>query len=161
MSTKKKFAPSSVVVLETRMLQHQDFNSVLKLEALKNVTGYIDMGCDFEDGLCVKERANKAPHKESCCCYSCAGAQGYLNGQVLTDEQFKICSESYDSVTGFWRPSVGCILPRKHRSPTCVFYACQASHELLDTLYHLRRTYFGISDELLQKHRGVAKECTR
>lgn len=87
-------------------------------ETIAEKTAKIDFGCDFEGNTCRAMRENV----RGCCCQSCNSRHGYL--EKIKPSAFNEILSLFDRVWGFWRPGVGCILPRKWQSPTCLFYAC-------------------------------------
>jgi hypothetical protein len=87
-------------------------------EAIAEKTAKIDFGCDFKGNTC---RAMREDYR-GCCCQSCNSRHGYL--QKIKPSAFNEILSLFDRVWGFWRPGVGCILPRKWQSPTCLFYGC-------------------------------------
>ena len=98
------------------------------------VTELIDFACDFDDeGRCFAHPI--AP--PSCCCSGCRRHNGYFNSVAVGSEAeenvvfvplyrnaIKSYNRHFNDKTGFWRAGKGCILPRKYRSTTCVFYNC-------------------------------------
>ena len=87
-------------------------------ETIAEKTAKIDFGCDFKGNTCTAMRENY----RGCCCQSCNSRRGYL--QKIKPTAFNEILSLFDRVWGFWRPEVGCILPRKWQSPICLFYFC-------------------------------------
>jgi len=122
-----------------------------KLAAL---TKYVKYHCGFSsDGRCLNYRENKYvdtnPNRPTmCCCRGCFNSMGYLYslpsggyGSIRGDgfDDIKLYARHFSEKTvplddfkmkiGFWRPGKGCILPRSHRSTTCVSYDCRRPKE--------------------------------
>ena len=99
-------------------------------------TEKIDYGCKFKDGTCIVARRN--PHdtltKVGCCCTHCREYKGYL--YTLNPEHLETYISLWNCRTGFYRKNVGCVLPRKLRSPTCLGYNC-GSRELNNKIQKL------------------------
>lgn len=57
------------------------------------------------------------------CCKSCAINLGY-HSAVEIGEHRDMLIDYFDPINGYWRENVGCIIPRKYRSPTCLAYSC-------------------------------------
>jgi hypothetical protein len=87
-------------------------------EAIAEETAKIDFGCDFDGDTCRAMRENR----RGCCCQSCNSAHGYL--ETIKPSAFDEILSRFDRVWGFWRPGVGCILPKKWQSSVCLFFAC-------------------------------------
>jgi hypothetical protein len=108
------------------------------------LTENINYGCDFnEEGICVgmRDKDKFMPHyqagKEKCsCCYDCARSVGYLHN-IPSNNLIKDYAESFDEEKGFWREGKGCILPRTHRSITCLRHRCHPNDELLNPMDNL------------------------
>ena len=118
-----------------------DLRSTLRsYEYMLEITELIDFECDFnKNGGCFV-------HPEShsiCCCYGCRGSHGYLNCEASSacakedtavfvpryKQAINYYNRHFNGKTGFWRANKGCILPRKYRSTTCVFYNCLTKKE--------------------------------
>ena len=87
-------------------------------EAIAEKTATIDFGCAFDGNTCRAMRENR----RGGCCQSCNSRHGYLG--AIKPSAFNEILSLFDRVWGFWRPGVGCILPRKWQSSVCVFFAC-------------------------------------
>lgn len=110
----------------------------MKLAAL---TSYIKFECNFnEKGLCKTrnhEGSNANEKASMCCCSGCHNCIGFL---YQLPQDFKIIEEYasfFNEKTGFWRAGSGCILPRSHRSPTCLTYNCDVNTSRSDAENHL------------------------
>lgn len=104
-------------------------NAVYSLERFKVILGHIDYGCNFVGGKCVFRRE----HPKStfgrgvrCCCIGCADSCGHYSGpyDLLSKKAVAFLTRRFSKTKGFWRSGVGCIVPRKWRSATCVSYNC-------------------------------------
>jgi len=112
---------------------------------LAKLTESLDFGCEFDKfGRCRNYKGAPTDKPVMCCCNGCFNSMGYL--QTLptggwtsrSEDRLKILkvyarrfSEKtikdhnvYKMKIGFWRPGKGCVLPRIHRSPTCLTYTC-------------------------------------
>jgi hypothetical protein len=94
----------------------------------KELTSKIDFNCQFENGLCIRERKGRGiyesvrgPNPQCCCehCASCIGHLEYISSVKIAKEIYEL----YDKDVGFWSEN-GCKLPRKWRSITCLTYSC-------------------------------------
>ena len=124
-----------------------DFHQYGKLAAL---TKYVKYHCEFDStGRCLNYRSNRYIDTDlnkptMCCCRGCFNSMGYLYslpvggygsiiGKELADLELYARHFSENTVPldnskmkiGFWRAGKGCILPRSHRSPTCLGYDCR------------------------------------
>jgi len=90
---------------------------------LKSLTRFIDYGCNFRDGLCIRERKEHNT-SERCCCGGCS-LDSYFKypEKVLTKEDALFFKKNYRLRMGFWRPT-GCILPRELRPILCLGHRC-------------------------------------
>jgi hypothetical protein len=119
---------------------------LLGTEEYKKVIKYfydnIHFDCNFQSGICIREKRLPQSSRTHCCCERCEDASGYfssqgikLQGYINTREiylnKFPILKNNFNSTTGFWRKNRGCILPREFRSLTCNFFVC---HFLLEKL---------------------------
>jgi hypothetical protein len=112
-------SPYDRAELQSKVSNAPDFGKTWEeREAITEKTAKINFGCDFEENTCRAMRENY----RGCCCQSCNSRHGYL--QKIKPSAFNEILSLFDRVWGFWRPGVGCILPRKWQSPTCLFYAC-------------------------------------
>jgi hypothetical protein len=111
--------PHDRAELHSKVSNAPDFGETWeKREAIAERTTKINFGCDFKGNTCRAMRENY----RGCCCQSCNSRHGYL--EKIKPSAFDEIVCLFDRVWGFWRPEVGCILPRKWQSPTCLFYAC-------------------------------------
>jgi len=101
-----------------------------KYTKVAEATKDIDFGCDFEHGLCKKQR-NVPPYYSGDdefkygtmgCCVRCNSSLGYLD-HIQPGTIMKYL-RMFNLKTGFWRHGEGCILPRSMRSYTCLTYSC-------------------------------------
>ena len=105
--------------LQSKVSNAPDFaESWEEREAIAERTATIDFGCDFHRNTCRAMRENS----RGCCCQSCNSSHGYL--EAIKPSAFNEILSLFDRVWGFWRPGVGCILPRKWQSSVCLFFAC-------------------------------------
>ena len=112
-------SPYDRAELQRKVSNAPDFGETWEeREAIAEKTADINFGCDFEGNTCIAMRKTY----RGCCCQSCNSKQGFL--EKIKPSAFNEILSFYDRVWGFWRPGVGCILPRKWLSPTCLFYAC-------------------------------------
>lgn len=92
---------------------------VKELERAKKASGEVDFGCG---GTNCSEIWGTTAEKR--CCEICAKSRGCFSWDEAITASPEYYSEKYDSENGFWRPNIGCILPREKRSLTCVKYRC-------------------------------------
>src|ERR1700730_4162842 len=125
-------SPSDRAELRCKVSVAPDFGETWEeREAIAEKAAKIDFGCEFNGNTC---RAMRETYR-GCCCQSCNSRHGYL--EKIKPSAFNEFLSLFDRVWGFWRPGVGCILPRKWQSPTSVFYACllcmeeQERHDLV------------------------------
>lgn len=112
-------SPRSRAELQRKVSNAPDFGETWEeREAIAEKTASIDFGCDFKGNTCVAVREKY----RGCCCQSCNSRHGFL--EKIKPSAFNEILSLYDRVLGFWRPGVGCVLPRRWLSPTCLFYAC-------------------------------------
>ena len=105
--------------LESKMSNAPDFGKTWEeREAIAEKTATIDFGCAFDGNTCRAMRENR----RGCCCQSCNSRLGYL--EAIKPCAFNEILSLFDRVWGFWRPGVGCILPRKWQSSVCLWFAC-------------------------------------
>ena len=118
------------------------------LQSILEATEHIHIPCDFQQGVCVASRAKKNGWGR-CCCDACGSCTGYLEDGFahpyhLTSAKHRQLQDACDPVKGFRTPQ-GCALPRKHRSPTCVFYVCgyltDRHRDITDRLWAFRAAY--------------------
>lgn len=94
------------------------------LQRLKGIFYHIDFGCKIgKDGSDCKYFQGRLSKDEPpmCCCDQCFDRVGYLD--VLTNQPTYF-ARLFNRKTGFWRKDKGCILPREHRSITCLTHHC-------------------------------------
>ena len=105
------------------------------------LTSMVDFKCNFDqDGVCRhylhhkevdwkgKKRTKKSIEALSvCCCGGCRDTVGYLKYLPNNINTLESIANLFDERTGFWRLGVGCILPRKYRSHTCLFHRCSVA----------------------------------
>jgi hypothetical protein len=105
--------------LESKVSNAPDFGKTWEeREATAEKIARINFGCDFKENTCKAMRENSC----GCCCQSCNSSHGYL--EAIKPSAFNEILPLFDRVWGFWRPDVGCILPRKWQSSVCLFFAC-------------------------------------
>ena len=95
--------------------------------AILSATDLIDFGCRFNDkGVCHDRSKYVSPLKttEMCCCVSCAHNRGYLLRAPIVERDLSTYRHRWHKLNGFWQKGKGCVLPREHRSITCIFYNC-------------------------------------
>jgi hypothetical protein len=90
------------------------------IEKFNELTQLIDYHCKFVNGLCKEWRKEQNPDP-MCCCSCCREHFGYINF-IAFHNLDNICN-SFDNKHGFWTP-LGCSLPRKWRSSTCLAHNC-------------------------------------
>lgn len=92
------------------------------LDRYKKLTEHFNYPCHFnEEGICIECSNSK------CCCINCAFDVGYfkkIRGSANTVDEY---ASKYDEKNGFWRPNIGCILPRELRSATCTAFICSTT----------------------------------
>src|SRR5215831_8460757 len=112
-------SPRDRAQLKSKVSNAPDFGETWKeREAIAEKTAGIDFGCDFKGNTCIAMREN---HR-GCCCQRCSSRHGFL--EKLKPSAVNEILSLFDRTWGFWRPGEGCILPRKWRSATCLFFAC-------------------------------------
>jgi hypothetical protein len=105
--------------LQSKVSDTPDFGQTWEeREAIAEKTAKIDFGCDFKGNTCKAMREVK----RGGCCQSCKDSHGYL--ETIKPSAFSEILSLFDSVWGFWRPGIGCRLPRKWQSSVCLFFAC-------------------------------------
>jgi hypothetical protein len=110
----------------TSKINGWSFATFMELAAL---TSYIKFGCDFNEiGLCKARSRNfdsaKAEKPSMCCCSGCRNCTGFIYDLPSNYDIITFYASHFDDKTGFWREGSGCVLPRSHRSPTCLTYNC-------------------------------------
>jgi hypothetical protein len=121
--------------------------SVTNREQIAEMTALIDYGCDFKCGVC-KTYSKKYPDpnnysnptlikqiKEQACCSRCALDSGYLD-QLPNRAVAREVKKLFDPKLGFWRSGIGCSLPRKWRSNTCLTYNCSTASGSMSHTIH-------------------------
>ena len=89
-------------------------------QRIAELTNYIRYDCGIVSGkISCKGGKNIS---RGCCCDRCAGTLGYRKS--ISQEEIPLLAEHFDGKTGYWRSGKGCILPRKHRSITCLTHRC-------------------------------------
>jgi hypothetical protein len=63
-----------------------------------------------------------------CCCSGCRSCFGFLYQLPESYNVIQFYAEHFNGETGFWRKGTGCILPRSHRSSTCLTHNCDRNH---------------------------------
>lgn len=101
-----------------------------------DILATIDFGCDFIDGTCQHYRRTDHPQ---CCCVGCANSHGYLDRdyQCFHPDETQTYLDNYHGLLGFWRPKIGCTLPRWLRSVTCQVHNCLPYND--DPKRHIER----------------------
>lgn len=119
---------------------------------LAELTKFAEFGCEFDKaGRCKNYKSVPPGELVMCCCNSCFYETGYLrtfptggwcNGSRDKLKDLKTYARHFSEKTiivhgnkrqmGFWRPGKGCVLPRAHRSATCLTYTCGQSDKLSD-----------------------------
>jgi hypothetical protein len=96
----------------------------------------VDFKCNFDkEGLCrMRQNYRKDSYYtrrkrwvQMCCCSGCHGEIGYLRTLPNSSNAIYEIASSFDSgrwKRGFWRPKIGCLLPWKFRSITCLTHHC-------------------------------------
>jgi len=132
------------------MPDHDDAVSRTLLADIKQATGAIRLDCDFQNNGCRAARSvgglDLGTKNIPCCCGHCHREWGYLRAINMDELHFPYLADYWSVKTGFWRKGKGCILPRRLRSSTCVFYACY------DTMEHMKNgaTVVNVEYEKLQ-----------
>ena len=119
------------------------------LQSILEATEHVHVPCDFKQGTCINTR--RTFFYRSCCCDSCGPARGCLYRgfrEHLSPREYNRIMTRHDPRKGF-STSKGCALPRKHRSPICVFFICRyltARHsDIADRLDAYRAMYFEVA----------------
>lgn len=89
-------------------------------EHFASLSEFVDCGCDFVEGKCARIR--KDTYYKACCCDECYSRVGFQRNINLGTAD--ILADFFEPNKGFWRPDVGCALPRKYRSTVCLRYYC-------------------------------------
>lgn len=123
---------------------------------LAGLTSGIDYKCDFEKGMCkvARKRRSETVAVDPGCCQFCADTIGYYGRDYILPylrekhpNIFLWVSSRFDeNVFGFWRPKVGCLLPREFRSISCLAHRCNATLKksdivLLSALLYEKKSY--------------------
>jgi hypothetical protein len=143
----------------------RDYKSILA------ATGLIDFGCEFvNDGTTTGCFCRQG--REECCCENCAVSYGYFptyaygNKRVLASpKMINTYNRLFDTNSGFWRPDKGCILPRKYRSMTCVFFNCldqkgekdRKTADIIDGMQGAAQRFSGLMIEILEDWKKITK----
>jgi hypothetical protein len=90
-------------------------------------TSVVDYGCNIKNGQCRRYNGPKSAEAEKLCCHSCYINLGYL--QCIPKQHTKSIIALFLPNVGFWRKGVGCILPRKWRSNTCLRFNCSVNDD--------------------------------
>uniref|UniRef100_A0A6M3JVF2 Uncharacterized protein n=1 Tax=viral metagenome TaxID=1070528 RepID=A0A6M3JVF2_9ZZZZ len=93
-------------------------------QKIAELTEYIKYNCGIVDDKDNGKTRCKGGQNIStgCCCSGCGNTIGYRKGISQTEIPF--LAKYFDEKTGYWREDKGCILPRKHRSVTCLVTKC-------------------------------------
>jgi hypothetical protein len=148
------------------------------------LTSMVDFRCDFDqDGICRhylhhkevdwegKKRTKKGIEALSvCCCRGCRDTIGHLNCLPNSTSILEDIAYLFDEKTGFWRLGVGCILPRKYRSHTCLFHRCNVPfrknhpflilESMMDTWWLRKQSdsYYHVPPKMFQEHSWGGKK---
>jgi hypothetical protein len=126
----QKFLETKVRFTKKECRKHKVSFEKLKSEREKiaESTGEIDFDCRFKDGKCKIASSNNS----RCCCRNCLYYHGYIISGFLTKKEIEDISKLFDGIeNGFWRENIGCILPRKYRSATCLCYNCSNNSQTI------------------------------
>lgn len=94
------------------------------LDQYKKLTEHFNYPCDFnEEGVCSARSNSK------CCCSNCTLDVGYFKKIRSATKRVDEYASKFDKTYGFWKPGVGCILPRELRSTTCTAFICATTRE--------------------------------
>jgi hypothetical protein len=104
-------------------------------EARGEATSTVDYGCQFKNGLCKRMSNAKSPTATMYCCSDCGYTVGFLTR--IPRAALREIVGLFSPKLGFWRSGVGCVLPRKWRSTTCLAYACNIQPEEQEKLYQI------------------------
>jgi hypothetical protein len=96
-------------------------------QKVAKLTSKIKYGCYFDGNSC-----KSGVRDEMCCCSNCGFYFGHFHERFFgcsahidyIEEELFYYINKYQIKHGFWRKGVGCILPRKRRSITCLTHNC-------------------------------------
>jgi len=112
-------------------------------KGLAGLTSYLAFNCNFnKDGLCKVRQSNNVfdnvdEKAQMCCCGGCRPCIGFHYQMSPDYSVIEFYAQHFDEKTGFWRKGTGCVLPRSHRSSTCLTYNCDRNTCRPDSHKHL------------------------
>lgn len=126
MGHRRKFDLSKITIIDLDSIDDgwKSKSAIGHIKRLKRGTTDINFRCD--ESRCKDKWVDPDQSKQMCCCYGCSYSCGYLTGEVIELKNIQTYLDNWNKLSGFWRPDIGCILPRELRSITCVTYSCNA-----------------------------------
>lgn len=126
----------NVCIMSDHLLESYSIGGITKVPAsfmyaLADLTEGLDYGCGFDsEGICQRNRNPQfiqgmdasSRRRKQCCCGGCATSVGYL--RQITFGSVSEYARNFTEETGFWREGLGCVLPRRLRSATCLRHYC-------------------------------------
>jgi hypothetical protein len=119
---KEKPNPNWLMTFLRASVRGRDFGrNWTERERIAAATATFDYDCRFnaEGGCKSYPKPVKNPRL---CCQGCYDSVGYLS--TIPAAAVAPLAALFDNKLGFWRPGVGCTMPRKWRSVTCLRYQC-------------------------------------
>ena len=107
-----------------RIIEAEGPSHFTKLQELKGLFYHINFDCKIGENNQECKYYKDGGYTDTtmtCCCNDCLDRVGHLDLLTKPPEYF---SRKFSCKTGFWRKGKGCILPREHRSITCLTYHC-------------------------------------
>ena len=130
---------------------------------LCKLTKFLDFNCNFVEGRC-KDRHGKpitsARESYMCCCSECYNMKGHLRSHIL-ESSIDTYNELFKEDTGFWRPDIGCPLPRELRSPLCLYFNCHDDLEFKHIANELQHNIENSLNEVLILSKRLMEELTK
>ena len=92
-----------------------------KFLLMKDAINSVKFPCFDKGGKCH----NVSPDAR-CCCSSCAYEGGHFEPtDLILEKDIPMYNSLFKRTYGFWVKGKGCVLPREHRSLTCISYNCE------------------------------------
>jgi len=148
---KRVLTQDSITISNNAIESRQHYQEIAEL------TEYIDYGCKIVPG--VDRCSHNEMISEGCCCRGCQNVIGYRI--TMSQNEIPILAKYFNKDTGYWREGIGCILPRKHRSITCLSHKCKNlgifSTLVLDMLSRMKEGHYPI----ISPHDFIWKEFVK
>jgi hypothetical protein len=144
---------------------------------LADLTKYFDFDCRFTEFGCKTNKNNmkmkdtfmeyydgpkakwndevykwgsKIKKNVMCCCRSCRGTMGWA--LWIEEESIPKMARYFNDKTGYWRPNIGCVLPRKYRSKTCLTHSCRREDVKPQRAWRLLAYYLRVKRKVILEH---------